>query len=357
MQAIICTAYGPPEVLQLREVPTPAPKEGELLVRVHAHTINYGDLVARTFATISPGEFNMPLPLWLLARLSFGWRRPRVHILGSEFAGEVAAVGAGVTRYRPGDRVFGYLGQQMGANAEYLCVAEAGMVATMPEGLSYAEAAALPYGALTALGLLRNVTLGPGRRVLVVGASGGIGAAAVQLARHAGAEVTGVCGTNRVAYVRALGAARVLDYTREPIAAAGGPFDVVLDVLGRSSFAEVRPLLTPEGRYLRASFKLRELSQMAWTAMRGGRRVICAFAAETPADMQTVRGLAEAGALRAVVDRCFPLEETAAAHRYVESGERRGPVVVLPVAAEDARAAGLASPVGAHEGHVAGVPA
>lgn len=330
MRAIVYTHYGPPDVLQIKEVPTPTPQNNEILVRVRANAINYGDLLARNFGAVTPAAFNMPGPLWLLARIAFGWRRPRVTTLGSEFAGEVAAVGAAVERFKPGDQVFGYLGQKMGANAEYICMPEGGMVTHKPPTMSYAEAAAVPYGALTAMTLLRKVQLGPGRRVLIIGASGGIGAAAVQLARHAGAEVTGVCGTQRVAFVRELGADHVIDYTRDALGAAGGAYDVIVDILGRSSFAACRELLTPDGCYLRVSFKLRELLQMAWTSRRGGRRVICALSNETPADLEAIRQLAEAGVIRSLIDRRYPLEQTAEAHRYLESGARRGSVVVEP---------------------------
>jgi NADPH:quinone reductase-like Zn-dependent oxidoreductase len=330
MRAIVYTNYGPPDVLKLQDVPTPIPQNNEILVRVRANSINYGDLVARNFGAVTPADFNMPGPLWLLARIAFGWRRPRVTTLGSEFAGEVAAVGAAVARFQPGDQVFGYLGQRMGANAEYICMPEGGMVTHKPSTMSYAEAAAVPYGALTAMTLLRKVEIGPGRRLLIIGASGGIGAAAVQLAKHAGASVTGVCGTQRVAFVRELGADHVIDYTREALGAAGGDYDVIVDILGRSSFAACRELLTPDGCYLRVSFKLRELFQMAWTALRGGQRVICALSNETPAELEAIRQLAESGVIRSVIDRRYPLEQTAEAHRYLESGARRGPVVVEP---------------------------
>lgn len=331
MRAIIYTEYGAPDVLQLKEVPTPAPQDNEILVRIRATSINYGDLLARKFGEVTPAEFNMPGPLWLLARVAFGWSKPRVNTLGSEFAGEVAAVGAAVSRFQVGDPVFGYTGQRMGANAEFICVPEDGIVARRPSNLSDAEAAALPYGALTALTLLRHVAITPGRRVLIIGASGGIGAAALQLARHQGAEVTAVCGTQRAALVRELGADHVIDYTCEPLGAQGRTYDVIIDILGRSTFAQCRPLLTPDGRYLRVSFKVRELLQMAWTSRRGGQRVICAFSDEKPADLETIRELAEAGAIRSVIDRCYPLEQTAEAHRYLEAGARRGQVVIQPV--------------------------
>ena len=198
MKAIVYTEYGPPDVLHLAEVETPAPQRNELLIRVSAASVGYGDLMARNFGNISAGAFNMPAILYFPARVAFGWRKPKKPILGSEFAGTVAAVGAAVTRFKPGDAVFGYRGPNMGAYAEYLCMPEDGIVALKPVNLSDAQAAAVPYGGLTALTLLRRVNIRPGQKVLINGASGGIGAAAVQLAKHYGAEVTGVCSTPRL---------------------------------------------------------------------------------------------------------------------------------------------------------------
>jgi len=186
-----------------------------MLVRVHATPVNFGDLLARNFKAVTPRKFNMPLFFWLPARFAFGFRKPKMNILGSEFAGEVAAVGAQVTRFKPGDAVFGYRGQSMGTYAEYVCMPETGMLAIKPTNLTYEEAATVPYGALTALSLLRKVNLQRGQKVLINGASGGIGAAAVQLAKHFGAEVTGVCSTPCVSFVKALGADKVIDYTKE----------------------------------------------------------------------------------------------------------------------------------------------
>ncbi len=330
MQAIVYTTYGSPDVLQLKEVPTPTPQEREILVRVYAHSINYGDLLARNFRAVTPRMFNMPFLMWLPARMVFGLFRPRITTLGSEFAGEVAAVGAAVTRFKPGDPVFGYLGPKMGANAEYVCMPETGIVAHKPANLSYAEAAVLPYGAVTALSVLRKTPIQAGQNVLVIGASGAIGAAAVQLAKHAGAEVTGVCSTPRVGFVQALGADHVIDYTRADFTAGGGAYDLIIDILGKRTFARCAPLLTSNGRYLRFSFKLRELFQMWWTGRRGGKQVICALAQETPADLETIRQLAEAGVITSVIDRAYPLEQTAAAHRYIEAGKHQGRVVVQP---------------------------
>ena len=328
MKAIVYTAYGPPEVLHLQEVAKPTPAAHEILVKIHATSLNYGDLIARRFGHVSPREFNMPGIFWLPARLAFGWRKPKKPTLGSEFAGEVAAVGRDVTEFKVGEAVFGYQGPQMGANAEYLCVPAKGMVAHKPGNLSYEQAATLPYGALTALNLLRKANIQRGHKVLILGASGGIGSAAVQLAKHFGAEVTGVCGAPRMDYVLQLGADKVIDYQRKDFTSNGARYDLIFDVLGKGSFAHIRPSLAPHGRYLLASFKAKQLLQMVWTSLRGGQKVICALSGETRADLLEVKALAEAGVLTAVIDKRFPLAKTAEAHRYVESGQAQGKVVI-----------------------------
>ncbi len=329
MKAIVYTEYGSPAVLRLAEVATPAPQANEILIRVHAASVNFGDLMVRNFGNISAREFNMPAFFYYPARLAFGWRKPKQPILGSEFAGEVAAVGSAVTHFQVGDAVFGYRGPQMGAYAEYLCVAETGMVAHKPANLSFAEAATVPYGGLTALTLLRRVNIRPGQRVLINGASGGIGAAAVQLAKQQGAHVTGVCGTARLEYVRSLGADRVIDYSQTDFTQNGETYDLIVDILGRSSFARCKDSLNPNGVYFPVSFKMKALLQMVWTKMFGTQKVICALSDEKPADLEVIRELIEAGNYTASVDRCFAMEDAAAAHRYVESGHKQGNVVVL----------------------------
>jgi NADPH:quinone reductase-like Zn-dependent oxidoreductase len=328
MRAVVYTEYGPPEVLQLRELEKPTPKEKELLIRVHATPVDFGDLMARDFKHVSPREFTMPLPLWLPTRMHFGFTKPKINILGSEFAGEVEAAGKEVTRFKPGDQVFGYRGMSMGANAEYLCMSENGYVALKPANLSYVQAAAVPYGGMMALSLLRKANIQPGHQVLINGASGGIGSAAVQLAKHFGAEVTGVCSTPRLEMVKALGADRVVDYTQQDFTQQGETYDLIFDILGKSSFARCRDALKPNGIYLLASFKTPQLLQMLWTSLRGGKKVICALASEKAEDLAFLKELAEAGKYRSIVDRCYPLEQTAEAHRYVEAGLKRGHVVI-----------------------------
>jgi NADPH:quinone reductase-like Zn-dependent oxidoreductase len=328
MKAVIYTEFGPPEVLHLTERPKPVPRHNEVLIRLHATSVAYGDLLARNFKNVSRREFNMPLPLLLLSRMVFGFSKPKVNILGSEFAGVVEAVGAQVTRFKPGDAVFGYRGQNMGAYAEYMCMPESGMLALKPAKMTFEEAATVPYGALTALTLLRKVNLQPGQKVLINGASGGIGAAAVQLAKCYGAEVTGVCGTPRLDFVKALGADKVIDYTKEDFTRNGETYDVIVDILGKTSFGRGRKALKPNGRYLFVSFKMKQLLQMLWTKIAGGRKVICALSSEKPDDLTFIKGLIEAGRYKAIVDRRYPMTQAAEAHRYVEQGHKKGNVVI-----------------------------
>lgn len=326
MKAITMARFGPPEVLELTDVPTPAPKDNEILVQVHAASVNYGDTMSRN---LPESEFNMPGPLWLPVRLHFGFRKPRIPIQGSEFSGVVAAIGSEVQRFAEGDEVFGYVGQRMGAHAEFLCLREDASVAHKPSAMSHAEAASVSYGGLMASGLLEKVGLQEGQRVLVLGASGGIGAAAVQLARHAGAQVTGVCSAAKRAYVEGLGAEEVLDYRTQDFTKNGQTYDLIFDVLGKSSFAACRSSLAPEGTCLLASFKTGRLFQMLWTRVRGGRQLRCALASEGPDRLEALKAVIEAGGLRSVIDRAFPLTEAAAAHAYAESRERPGGAVVL----------------------------
>ena len=329
MKAIVITRYGPPDVLKLKEVEKPVPRDNEILVRVHAASVNYGDILARNFKEISPRKFNMPLLFWVFAKLLFGVRKPKTTILGNEFAGEVEAAGKAVKRFKVGDPVFGYRGQSMGAYAEYLCMPENGAVAIKPAAMSEEEAAVAPYGAIMALYLLRKQDIRPGQKVLVNGASGGIGSAAVQLARHYGAEVTGVCGAPGQDYVKSLGADKVVDYGKEDFTNSGEIYDLIFDILGKSSFSRCKNSLSPNGRYLRASFKTRELWQMLWTAMKGGKRVICLLAPGNLEDLLSVRELIEVGKIKTIVDRRFPLAQAVEAHRYVELGQKKGSVAII----------------------------
>jgi NADPH:quinone reductase-like Zn-dependent oxidoreductase len=328
MKAVICTEYGPPDVLQLKEVEKPAPKDNEILIRIYATPVNFGDLTARNFRKISPRKFSMPLPLWLLTRIIFGFRKPRKKILGSEFAGEIEATGKDVKRFRRGDQVFGYRGMSFGANAEYLCMPEDGLLAIKPANMTYEEAAAVPYGAITSLSLLRKVNIQRGQKVLINGASGGIGSYAVQFAKYFGADVTGVCSTPRLELAKSLGADKVIDYTKEDLTKSGETYDLIFDILGKSSFSHCKSSLKQDGLYLLASFKMKQLFQMLWTKIKGGKKVICALSTEKAEDLAFIKELIEAGKIKSVIDRCFSLEQTADAHSYVEKGYKKGSVVI-----------------------------
>ncbi|HTY38008.1 MAG TPA: NAD(P)-dependent alcohol dehydrogenase [Bacteroidota bacterium] len=328
MRAIVYTDYGPPGVLQLKEVAKPVPRDNEILIRVHATSVNYGDIIARNFRGMPLGRFNMPLIFWLFARMYFGFWKPRISILGSEFAGKIEAAGKEVKRFRKGDEVFGYLGQNMGAYAEYVCLPADACVATKPANMTSEEAAVVPYGATMALSLLRKRNILPGQKVLVNGASGGIGSAAVQLAKHFGAEVTGVCGTSRLEFVKSLGADRVIDYTKEDFTQNGETYDLIVDILGKGSFSRCNGSLKPKGIHLYVSFKTRQLFQMLWTRLSHRKRVVCAVGAGTSEGLATVKELVEAGKIKSIIDKRYALEQTAEAHGYVEKGQKKGSVVI-----------------------------
>ncbi|WP_280771536.1 NAD(P)-dependent alcohol dehydrogenase [Salipaludibacillus daqingensis] len=328
MRAITSTEFGPPDVLKLSEVEKPVPKDDEVLIRVSATSVKYGDLVARNFKGVSPKEFNMPFLFWFFAKIFFGFRKPKIKILGSEFAGEIESVGKDVTSFKKGDQTFGYLGQNMGAYAEYICVSNKGVLAIKPINMTDEEAAVTPYGAMMSWSLLRKGKIKRGQKVLIIGASGGLGSAAVQIAKHEGAEVTGVCGTSRLAFVKSLGADRVIDYHKEDFTVNGETYDLIFDILGKSSFSVCKNLLEPNGRYLLASFKMKDLLQMLVTNIRSSKKVVCAIASGRMEDLMTVKELIEKGKIKSVIDRRFPLEQTADAHRYVESGNQKGHVVI-----------------------------
>ncbi len=328
MQAITYTKYGPPDVLHLTSHDKPAPKDSEVLVRVRAASVNYGDLLARNFKNVSAQEFNMPGIFYLLARLAFGFNQPKKSILGSEFSGEVESTGSGVTAFKPGDPVFGYLSDNMGAYAEYICVQENGLIAKRPAHLTHEEAASIAYGALMALPMINGAKLQAGHKVLILGASGGIGSAAVQIARHLGAHVTGVCGTERMDYVKNLGADEVIDYTREDFSRNGQTYDLILDVLGRGDFEKTKKSLTGNGRYVCASFKGKQILQMLMSA-RSSKKLVCQMAPGSREDFLEVVEMIQAGKIKSIVDRAFPKEQAANAHTYAESGRKQGNVVIM----------------------------
>ena len=329
MKAVVCAEFGPPDVLRPAEIARPEPRRGEILVRVRASSVNFGDIMARSFRSVTPRGFNMPLLFWFAAKMALGWRKPKRRILGNEFAGEVVSVGRDVTRLKPGDQVFGCASDRFGAYAEYISLSEKAPVALKPANLSFEEAAVIPYGAVHALSLLRRAKLRPGQRILINGASGGIGAAAVQIAKHLGAEVTAVCGGARLDYVRALGADRAIDYAEQDFTRSGETYDVIFDILGLTPFSRGRHSLGPHGVLLYASFKALHLLAMVRTSRSRGRRAVCALAPGCLEDLLTVQELAEKGAVRGLIDKRFPIEQAAEAHRYVETGQRRGTVAIL----------------------------
>lgn len=322
MKAIVWTNYGPPEALQLQEVAKPVPQDNELLIRVHATTVTAADCLMRR------GE-----PRW--GRLILGLRKPRrrFRIPGLELAGEVAAVGKAVQRFQEGDQVFGFTGFRVGAYAEYTCLPEKGSLAIKPGNLSYAEAATAVDGATTALFFLRDKAhIQPGDKVLIIGASGSIGTYAVQLAHYFGAEVTGVCSSGNIELVKSLGADRVIDYTKEDFTKNQDAYDIIFDTVGKSSFAQCKKALKRHGRYLPTT-GLKNNFLMLWTAVTGDKKVITGMSVEKNDALIFLKGLLEAEKIKPVIDRCYPLAQIAEAHRYVDTGHKKGNVVISVVQA------------------------
>ena len=323
MKAAICTAYGPPEVLRLQEVEKPRPGDGQVLVRIRATTVSRADCELR--------RFDFPAWVWLPVRLWFGVSKPRVRILGQEFAGEVESVGPGAS-FAPGDRVFGTTGIGLGAYAEYICLGkprDGSMLARMPERLGYAEAAAVPYGGTEALRFLRKGNIQAGHSVLIIGAGGSFGTYAVQLAKHLGAVVAAVDSPGKLEMLRSIGADRVLDYTAEDFTGRGETYDLVFDVVCRLPFDRLLRLVRPGGRLVLANPKTSHLLRGLWASRTGDRKVV--FGSDTASSEQLIflRELIEAGKLRPILDRRYPLEEIVEAHRYAETEQKTGNIVVL----------------------------
>jgi NADPH:quinone reductase-like Zn-dependent oxidoreductase len=312
VRAVVYDRYGPPEVLRLEEVERPMPAENELLVRIHATTVNRTDCGWRSAKPF-------------LIRLFMGVLRPKQRILGMELAGEVEGVGSSVTQFAVGDRVFGVKG--FGAHAELVCIREGGPVAHMPAGISYEEAAAVCDGVCIALSCLRKTELGPGRSILVYGASGSVGTAAVQLAKHFGADVTAVCDTKNVELVRSLGAGRVLDYTREDFTRDRVKYDIVFDAVGKQTYMRIRRSLKPGGIYI-ATDGFRNIFLAPWIARLGGKRAKLGIAKYTKTDVLFLKELLETRAYRPVIDRSYALQDVVEATRYVETGMKTGNVVL-----------------------------
>ena len=321
MKAAVVTRYGPPEVLEIRDVPAPVPQDDEVLVRVHASTVCYGDRIIRK----GP----------LLVRLLHGLRRPRATILGVDLAGTVLAVGKNVTRFAPGDQVFGSRAQKFGGYAELACVAENGFLAMKPANLTLEEAASIFVGGVCALYFLRMARVRPGERVLVHGASGSLGTYAVQLAKHYGGHVTAVCGPANMNLVRSLGADAVIDYTTPDFTHDGQTYDVICDVLGKAGFPRSVRALAPRGRYLMIGFPdgvpaiAVALLRGLWLHVRGRAVFMTGPAKPVRDDLEFLKALIEGGQLRPVIGRAFPLRDIVEAHRYTDTDHKVGNVVIV----------------------------
>jgi NADPH:quinone reductase-like Zn-dependent oxidoreductase len=321
MKAMVCTTYGSPDVLQLKEVAKPTPKDNEVLIKVHAAVVGPADCAFRK------GD-----PF--IVKLIYGLARPKFAILGVEFAGEIEAVGKDVTLFKKGDQVFGMSPNSFGAHAEYMCLPEDKSVIIKPANTTYAEAAGIVDGATTALTFLRDVAkLQRGQKVLINGASGAVGAYAVQLAKYFGAEVTGVCSAANVALVQSLGADQVIDYTKEDFTNNGQSYDVIFDAVGKSSFSRCKGALAQKGMYLSTAPTLGIVLQMVRTSLFGSKKAKFATAGlmQNKDNLTFLKDLVEAGKIKSIIDRRYPLEQTAEAHRYVEQGHKKGNVVITIV--------------------------
>jgi NADPH:quinone reductase-like Zn-dependent oxidoreductase len=318
MKAIVCTKYGSPDVLQLKAVEKPTPKDNEVLIKIHAAVVGPSDCAFRK------GD-----PF--IVRLIYGLTKPKFAILGVEFAGEIEAGGKDVTLFTKGDPVFGMSPNSFGTHAEYICLPEDIPLVTKPAKMTYEEAAGITDGATTALTFLRDTAkIQRGQKVLINGASGSVGAYAVQLAKYYGAEVTGVCSTTNIELVKSLGADKVIDYTKADFAKSGQTYDVIFDAIGKRSFSHCKRALTQKGVYLTTTPALGIVFQMLWTSMSRGKKAKFATAGlvQNKDNLNFLKELFEAGKIKAVIDRRYPLAQTAEAHRYVETGRKKGNVVI-----------------------------
>ena len=323
MRAVVCTGYGPPDVLRLRDVARPVPKDNEVLVRIRATTVSAADCELR--------RFDFALWIWVPMRLAFGIRRPRQPVLGQELAGDIESVGKDVRSFGKGDRVFAATGIGLGAYAEYICLREnpqTGAIATMPANLSYEEAAAVPYGGGEALQFLRKGGVRSGHRVLVNGAGGSFGTFAVQLAKVLGAHVTAVDSAPKLEMLRTIGADRIIDYSQEGFTDSSETYDVIFDVVRNTPSGRMVRLLTENGWLLMANPGFLQIVRARWASRGSKKRVSFAASGPTSEDLAHLRGLVEAGKLRPVIDRRFPLEQMVEAHRYAETAQKLGNIVI-----------------------------
>jgi NADPH:quinone reductase-like Zn-dependent oxidoreductase len=322
MKAIVHTAYGPPDELQLIEVEKPLPKDNEVLIKIHATTVTTTDCNVRNF-TFLPKLLRLPM------RMQLGFQKPNIKILGIDLAGEIEAVGKDVKRFKTGDQVFGTPEPAFGAHAEYVCMPEDGVLTRKPANITYEEAASLTLAGHTAIYFIRDLgKIQTGQKILINGASGAVGTFAVQLAKYYGAEVTGVCSTTNLELVKSLGADKVIDYTTEDFTQSGETYDVIFDAVHKSSFLRCKNSLRDKGLYLVTMPSLAFLLQTLWTSLVGDKKIMNGSREATVEDLLFFKELIEAGKLRTVIDRRYPLEQTAEAFRYVEKGHKKGNVVI-----------------------------
>jgi 2-desacetyl-2-hydroxyethyl bacteriochlorophyllide A dehydrogenase len=319
MKAIVWTKYGPPDVLQLGEVEKPTPRDNEVLIKIYASTVTMGDCEMR--------GLKLPLFLSLPIRLYMGPIRPR-KIPGQELSGKIESAGKDVKLFKKGDQVFAHAGFGMGSYAEYICLPEKGLLAMKPANMTYEEAASVPTGGLEALHFIRKANIRAGQKILINGAGGSIGTFGIQLAKYYGAKVAGVDSTEKLDMMRAIGADQVIDYTKEDFTKSGRTYDVIFDVIGKSSFSDSIRSLKQNGRYLLANPRLSQLLRGSRTLKGSNKKIIVGNADYRIEDLIFLKNLIEAGKIKSVIDKRFPLEKTAEAHSYVESGQKKGNVVI-----------------------------
>lgn len=315
MKAIVYQEYGPPEVLKLKEVTKPVPKENEIQIKIYATSVSSGDCRIRKANPFA-------------VRFFFGLLKPKREILGGVLAGEVVELGKYVSQFKKGDKIFGSTGVNFGAYAEYICLPETAVLAIKPDNISYEEAAAVPFGGLTSLYFLNKANLQNGHKVLIYGASGAVGTAAIQLSKNFGADVTGVCSTSNLMMIKSLGADKVIDYTTADLTKLEETYDVIFDTVGKVSFSTIKRLLNKNGKIILAASGLSEIIQGLWTSMTGSQEVISGIIVEKLENINLLKGLIEQGKLKAVIDKSYLLEQVSAAHSYVEKGHKKGNVVI-----------------------------